>query len=485
MDGERSGRVLLTLAEVAARLNLTEKAVRRRLERGSLSGLRVVRVGRSVRVDGEDLESWICRKGEIGGARERATRSMHISAPPYKHDPTRRHVSIILEHPRTHATIRKRLVTSFACDEAGGLTWGRQQALDMLERLMVGESDPVTPDNTRAKPRDPTPAPQAVTLAEIWTVFSAERSRLRPGTLRVDEARWRTRIKPLLGDLQVTAIGRHEIMRVRASLASNDAHYANQVLSLLRRMLEYAAEHDMLEEAPAVRSERKSKKPKLVVPDEEDLDVLITTAERLTAAGRYAGTDLALMIMLGLDAGLRPGEIAGLRWCDVDLRRSRIIVRNTRASAGNSDLPPKAGDAGTVHLTDRLRDRLATVQRRTHGKGTTYVCLQADGGPLFTVLVSMRVRDIHEAAGVPIKRAHWLRHCAASRLINQGGTLEETKDFLRHHDLGVTQRYVHEIEGHDPGPGAAMKLNERNRRSPAPATAPRRGGGKKMASGGN
>ena len=450
--------MLLTLADVAQRLQITEKAVRRRLERGGFADLRVVRMGRTVRVASEDLDAWICRKGEIGGARERATVSMHISAPPYTHDRTRRHVSISLEHPRTHAPVRKRLVTPFACDEAAGLTWGRQQALDLIERLMRGESETPTEDNKpRAKPRDIT-TPTSPTLAEIWTLYHEDRARLRPGTRRVNEARWRARIAPLLAEIPVSQIGRLEIVRLRSSLASNDPHFANQVLGLLRRILEFASERGIITESPTIRAERRARKIAISIPDEADLDALLVAADRLTAAGRFDGTDLVLMLLLGLDGGLRPGEVAGLRWCDVDLAKKRIIVRNSRARCGNSDLPPKAGEAGAVYVTTRLLDRLASADR---GDGRGYVCGRNCGRPLDTVAVSKRVAEIHKEAGLPIRRGHWLRHCAASRLIAAGESLAATSKHLRHSNLEVTQRYVHSVIGHDPGPAAANALDRR------------------------
>lgn len=471
MDGAAGslpgGGGLLTLAEVGVRLRITEKAVRRRLERGGFDGLRVVRIGRSVRVSGEDLEAWIGRKGEIGGAREKAAQSMLVSAPPYANDPTRRHVSIIFEAPLNIP--RKRLVTPFACDEARGVAWGHEQGLKLLEKIVTQGSETPANQEPRAKSRDAHAPPTSLTLAELWTLYAAEKdARLRPQTRRVNEARWRSRIAPVLGALPISQIGRQEITRLRSKLAQNDAHFANQVLGLLRRMLEFAVEQSLLEAPPMIRSERRSRKPATPAPDEENLETLLRSAERMTAAGRYQGTDLVLMILLGLDAGLRPGEVAGLRWCDVELNHGRIIVRNSRASAGNSDLPPKAGEAGAVYLTDRLQARLAGEQRRVNGRGTAYVCRDAQGGPLFTVTVSKRVADIHEDAGLEVARGHRMRHWAASRLIAQGCTLEQTSAHLRHSDLQVTQRYVHRVVGNDPGPVAAQVLNQRIAPAPAP-----------------
>lgn len=430
-----------------------------------MAGLRVVRMGRSVRVDSEDLETWIGRKGEIGGARERAKRSMFISAPPYKHDPTRRHVSILLEHPRTHVQLpRKRLVTPFACDEEGGRAWGLQQALDWLEKLMGGESEDHPTNETRAKPREPTPLSltPSITMKELWERYQPiHYARLRPGTAITGEIRYRTRIAPVLGSLPIGSIGKEEVLRLRDSLSTYDAHFANQVLGDTRRMLQWATDRNLIAMCPEIRSEKRTKKPALVVPDEEDLESLLVAAAKMMDGERYQGTDLVLIILLGLDAGLRPGETAGLRWCDVDLGKNRIIVRNSRSRRGDSDMPPKAGDAGTVYLTERLHARLAQRQRETKGRGRGYVFVSTSGKPLCTVTVSKRVRDVHEYAGLESKGAHWLRHCAASRILNGGGTLENAKDHLRHSDLTVTQRYVHSVFGSDPGPVAANVLDRR------------------------
>ena len=411
---------------------------------------------------------------------------MHLSAPPYRHDPTRRHVSIILEHPRTHAPVRKRLVTPTACDETAALAWGRQQALDMLEALMIGDrEEPAKPHNPTTRTVNSAPS---VTLQELWDLYEPEHfARLRPGSNRADSARWRNKIRPMIGDMPINAIACEDVARLRRSMLHNDARYANRVLGVLRRMLQWAVDQKLVRTFPEIRSERVAKKPAQAIPDEDDLESLLVAAEKMNQAGRYDGTDLVLLIMLGLDAGLRPGEIAGLRWCDVEAHRTqpRIIVRNSRSRSGASDLPPKAGDAGAVYLTDRLRERLSLYQRRTGGRGHAYVFVSPRGAPLFTVTVSKRVADVHEYAGLEIKRGHWMRHCAASRLINSGGTLEDAKDHLRHSDIGVTQRYVHSVIGHDPGPRAALVLNERIATARGavhtPAANPRRPAGKTMA----
>jgi hypothetical protein len=70
---------------------------------------------------------------------------------------------------------------------------------------MRGESETPTEDNKpRAKPRDIIPAPTSPTLAEIWTLYYENRTRLRVGTRISLESRWRNRIAPVLGMIPVT-----------------------------------------------------------------------------------------------------------------------------------------------------------------------------------------------------------------------------------------------------------------------------------------
>jgi excisionase family DNA binding protein len=56
-------RFLLTVAETAAKLNVSEKTVRRLIAKGSLPALRV---GGAVRVDPLELELWLDQMSTVG-----------------------------------------------------------------------------------------------------------------------------------------------------------------------------------------------------------------------------------------------------------------------------------------------------------------------------------------------------------------------------------------------------------------------------------
>jgi integrase len=66
-------------------------------------------------------------------------------------------------------------------------------------------------------------------------------------------------------------------------------------------------------------------------------------------------------------SGLRRGEIAGLRWADVDLEAKTLTVANNRVNAGGRTVendPKSATSRRTLPLPDRLVSVLKTARRR-------------------------------------------------------------------------------------------------------------------------
>src|SRR5262249_23034010 len=71
-----------------------------------------------------------------------------------------------------------------------------------------------------------------------------------------------------------------------------------------------------------------------------------------------------IALTLAADAGLRAGEIRGLRWMDVDLDAAKLIVRKTIYD-GEVDTP-KSGHERMVPLTPRLLRTLREAAAKPH-----------------------------------------------------------------------------------------------------------------------
>lgn len=142
-----------------------------------------------------------------------------------------------------------------------------------------------------------------------------------------------------------------------------------------------------------------------------------------------------LMVLLGAHAGLRIGEMADLRWADIDYDRSHLRVRSG-----------KGGKAATVHVTKRLRDALHDYMRAQsavqHEKNR-----QRESGlvlPWGTDHARKRFKRVCQLAGVEYASAgvHGLRHGAGTRYYRQTKDLGRVAAHLRHADIQTTRIYA-------------------------------------------
>jgi len=102
-----------------------------------------------------------------------------------------------------------------------------------------------------------------------------------------------------------------------------------------------------------------------------------TEAEVQTLLASAAGDRLAHAWELAL-CGLRRGEIAGLRWADVDLEGRTLSIANNRVDAGGMAVEndPKSATAGSAHVGTEggegpPGDRTARAGVPTAGRGST------------------------------------------------------------------------------------------------------------------
>src|SRR5690606_35690377 len=141
-----------------------------------------------------------------------------------------------------------------------------------------------------------------------------------------------------------------------------------------------------------------------------------------------------VMVLLGAHGGLRIGEMADLRWDDVDLATSTL-----RVCSG------KGGKAATVRMTRRLREALAELAQdpdyqagEKRQRDTSYVL------PWTADHARRRFRRLCARAGVDYETAgvHGLRHGAGTRYYRQTRDLGRVAAHLRHADIQTTRIYA-------------------------------------------
>jgi integrase len=129
------------------------------------------------------------------------------------------------------------------------------------------------------------------------------------------------------------------------------------------------------------------------------------------------------VVQLALETAMRRGELVGLRWEHVDLKRQIAHLPDT-----------KNGEARTVPLSSAAIGVLRGLPRSLNG--------QVFPG-LTTEAVKLAFVRARRNAGLEDLRFHDLRHEATTRLFEKGLNIMEVASITGHKDLRMLRRYTH------------------------------------------
>ncbi len=238
------------------------------------------------------------------------------------------------------------------------------------------------------------------------------------------------------------------------ALSESTVHHVHVALSA---SLRHAVEAGMIRVSPIVQLPKMAR-PKAGGANKPDMVVwTITEAQRFLAK---AATDRLVMVYeLALATGLRRGELAGLRWVDVDLDAGQVAVRRNRTTAGYDvvDGNPKAGRARTIDIDDGTVAALKAHRRRQLEERMAWgeawedhglVFVRENGAPLHPQTLLHHLRRLSRAAGVPKVRLHDLRHTHATWGLAAGVPPKVMQERLGHSSVQITlDLYSHTIPG--------------------------------------
>lgn len=195
-----------------------------------------------------------------------------------------------------------------------------------------------------------------------------------------------------------------------------------------------------LEDSP-MRKVKKLKEPRgriRFLSEDETIDGQLVEGERtrlLKACKESPNPYLYPVVVLALSTGMRQGEIMGLTWPVVDLKRGRITLHETKN--GEVRVVPIAGHALDL-LKQHAKIRPIDTPLLFPGKVKRNKPMDLSA-PWKTALKAAEVTDF---------RFHDLRHSAASYLAMNGASLAEIADTLGHKTLQMVKRYSHLSEQH-------------------------------------
>lgn len=278
--------------------------------------------------------------------------------------------------------------------------------------------------------------PQELTFSQAITLYEETlKPQLKHSTQVGYDKNINAYLKNRFGGLPLGKIDKAMLVAFDLELTNQglSASTRNNILIPLRTIITNAVElgkHDKLPDFPRL-SRVKSKVYEPPTPDE---------IERLLAATEEHARPA---IALAAYAGLRAGEVRGLRWGDVNLRSRMLFVRQSICH-GKADTP-KSGHERAIPIAPRLFDILSQVDKDKRGAELP-VAPTIQGRPWTEAGMRCAFERALSKAELPHFRFHDLRHAFITRCFKGGASAPTVQKLAGHLHLSVTQRYAHTDE---------------------------------------
>jgi integrase len=239
---------------------------------------------------------------------------------------------------------------------------------------------------------------------------------------------------PRFGTLRVERVGRQAVNEMDADLAGDGLKPATRanVQVVLRSVLRAAVEGGLLEEMPRL--------PRLPRPGQSVVQTL--HPDEVEAVLQAAHESQRVAFALAAYAGLRAGEVRGLRWSDVDLKRGVLTVR--RSVVHGVEGPPKSGNGRVVPIAAPLRPYLKAL-RKARKSPWSEVALTRYGKPWSDGGLTQAFERARDRAKLSGWTFHSLRHFFITELCRRGAPTMVVKQLAGHSELSTTQRYAHMV----------------------------------------
>lgn len=256
----------------------------------------------------------------------------------------------------------------------------------------------------------------------------------------------KNRLKPYIGGIRVPDLSPRHVRQWFGQMQEDglSAKSIQNVYRLLHRAYEYAIENDIVEKNPCKpKPPTVKKKPVEVYTEEEIKDILAKAKD----------TDVYLLLIILFNTGLRRGEIAALRWSDIDLDKKTMLIQHNRVIANGKvyEKDPKS-ESGKREIP--LADALVQVLKEAREKdieafdadyaSTGYVIHLPDGTPYKPDSISQKWDRFAKSNGIRYLCMHDIRHTVASQMIHKNVNCKAVQAIMGHADIKVTlDTYAH------------------------------------------
>jgi integrase len=270
-------------------------------------------------------------------------------------------------------------------------------------------------------------------LGPAW--LERQRGHMKASSLRAYELAWRNHVAPRWASVAIADVRYTDVASWVAELSGRrGAETVRAAYAVLARVVDDAMRDRLVASNPArgVKLPKAPRRPNVYL-----------SAEQLHRLADESGRYRSLVLLLGT-AGLRWGEAAALRVCDVDFLRRRIELHRNAVRVGGSIVVGtlKSGKNRTVVLPASVIDALAgTATAKDRDELLWPSATGSYLAPPSTAnswLAGAVARCQKTDKSFPRVTAHGLRHTAASLAIHAGANPKVVQRMLGHASAAMT-----------------------------------------------
>ncbi len=314
-----------------------------------------------------------------------------------------------------------------------------------LRRMTLGTLDLVSLADARQRARDllyaagkgddPAAAKQdakhAKTVGELVEIYIEKHAKPKKRSWKADDRNLRLKVLPTWRHRAIADITRQDVRALVDDIAEGGAPIlANRIASLLSKLFAFALDRDLVTASPAVKIPRPG--------TEQQRDRVYTDGELRALWAAWEGLEprMGAFYTLRLLTAQRGGEVAAMRWQDVDLASGWWTIPATGSKNGLAHRVPLSPSVVALLTTLQPEDLTASAYVLDGARSKR---LQARAAATFTV---------------PGFHGHDLRRTAASRMASGGVDRLTIAKILNHVDSSVTA--VYDRHSYDPEKAAAL-----------------------------
>jgi integrase len=288
-------------------------------------------------------------------------------------------------------------------------------------------------------------------LAEDYLKKHAHKHKRSAGE---DERILNADVLPAWRDKSVRDLTRRDVRALVEDVADRAPIMANRVLALVRKMLNFAVDHDWLEGNPAARVQKPAREVarERVLTDDELRRVWrvlsnppSTTDKPAPGRARAKGADddplcpisapLAALLKVRLLTAQRGGEVMRMRWTDLDVDSKWWTIPGTDT---------KNGEPHRVPLTERALELIRGQQKEDDDREYVFV----GQGASLRDRAKKAPAALARVLGIEF-RGHDLRRTAATRMAEAGIPRDHIAKVLNHVEGGPRATRVYDRHTYD------------------------------------